>query len=147
MLGIKADFRLDDIKKDIDSFIKNVEDNLTDSLRKAGKLMVDRARMKTKAGGGFGNITWDLRGSIGYVIVKDHVIIETYFPQTANGAQGVTTGIAYAQEIALLIDDGGIILVVVAGMEYAYFVEATDDHDVISGSISHLTNELQKLLR
>jgi hypothetical protein len=146
MLSIKADFNLDALNRDLDKFVEEAENRLVEKLKIAGREFVDRARSRTKlANGSFGNITWNLRGSIGYVLVKDHSIIERYFPRIADGAEGTSTGTAYAEELALLMDDGDIMLIVVAGMDYAYFVESKG-YDVISGSWAHLEDELSRSL-
>jgi hypothetical protein len=145
MFSITADFNLNDLNDDLDKFIEEAENHLVEKLKASGKQFVNRARELTKAEGGFGNITWNLRGSIGYVIVKDHDIIDTYFPPLLDGAEGTATGKAYAEELALLMDDGDVMLICVAGMEYAYYVEAKGK-DVISGSWDHLTTELTSSL-
>ena len=145
MLNITADFKLNDLNNHLDKFIEDAKNNLVEILKTVGRKAVDRSREKTKVQGGFGNITWNLRGSIGYVIVKDHEIIDRYFPPLPDGDQGTTEGIKYAEEVALMLDDGDIMLVVVAGMEYAYFVEAKG-YDVISGSSAHMESELRTAL-
>jgi hypothetical protein len=145
MLSITPNFNMSDIDKDLQQFIAEVELHVISSFKAAGKSFVDKARAKTKDEKGFGNITWNLRSSIGYVIVKDHNIVERYFPPYRNGSEGNKQGIAYAEEMALLLDDGEIRLVVVAGMEYAALVEATD-HDVITGSSLKFESEFKKLL-
>ena len=149
MLKVNAEFDLKDLYKEIDDFTDEVEEHMLSSLRQAGKQFVDRARSKVKgvpfSGAGFGNITWDLRGSIGYVIVKNHHIIERYFPFIGLGDEGTKQGHAYAEEVALLIDEGDIMLIVVAGMDYAYYVEAKG-YDVISGSSDHFETEFLKIL-
>jgi hypothetical protein len=149
MLNITADFNLKALNSHLENFIEDKKNNLVEILKKAGEEAVDRSRAKAKTGpftgGGFGNITWNLRGSIGYVIVKDHQIIDRYFPPLPDGDQGTAKGIKYAEEIALLLDDGDIMLIVVAGEEYAYFVEAKG-YDVISGSEAHMESELRTAL-
>jgi len=145
MLKITADFNLNDLNRDLYKFIEDTQNNLVEVLKKVGKQAIDRSREKTKIQGGFGNITWNLRGSIGYVLVKDHKIIDKYFPPLPDGDFGTLEGIKYAEEIALLLDDGDIMLIVVAGMEYAYFVEAKG-YDVISGSQGHMESELRTAL-
>ena len=149
MFNIKADFKLNDLNNHLDKFIEDAKNQLVEVLKKVGTSAVDRSRANVKTGpftgGGFGNITWNLRGSTGYVIVKDHQIIDRYFPPLPDGDQGTTEGIKYAEEIALLLDDGDIMLIVVAGMEYAYFVEAKG-YDVISGSSAHMESELRTAL-
>jgi hypothetical protein len=134
MFSLTQNFKISDIENDIKSFIDSMQADIVNALKGTLIELVDRARAKTKSEGGFGNITWNLRSSIGGVIVADHAIIETYFPPIGKGEVGRSKGIAYAQELALLSDSGEITIVIVAGEDYAYLVESRDDTDVISGS-------------
>jgi hypothetical protein len=124
MFSISADFSIAEIeayiKKETDVWF----DELVDSFRVTGKGLVEKARAKTKSDGGFGNITWNLRSSIGYLIIYNGEMVETYFPTVGPGSEGSKTGTDYAREIGALINDHeGIQLVIVAGMEYATLVE------------------------
>ncbi|MFC4213482.1 hypothetical protein ACFOWA_19975 [Pedobacter lithocola] len=145
MLSINPDFTIKDIDDDINALINQEIDGIIDSLKESGKFYVDRARAQTKSDGGFSNLTYNLRESIGYVLVADHQIIDVYFPPISNASGGAAKGEAYAREIATLVDDGELILIVVAGLEYAAFVEATE-HDVISGSSMAFEKLLKSLL-
>ena len=135
MISITPDFNLNDLNKHIDGTLNNILDEIADNMFDAGKLIVDKARAKTRAENGFNNITWNLRASIGCVLVYKHQIKgeHIYFPPISEGSEGRSKGIAYAKEISLLVDDGDPVLVFVAGMDYALFVEATD-RDVITMS-------------
>jgi hypothetical protein len=124
MLSLTPNFKMSDIEKDFAAFEEDIKQHLTEAFSKTLVDLVDRARSKTKAEEGFNNITWNLRASIGGVIVRDHGIVFTYFPPIKDGGEGRKTGLALAKEVALLSDDGEITLVFVAGMEYAAFVEA-----------------------
>jgi hypothetical protein len=131
--SIEADFTAQDLENWIQDDLNEWFDELAAELLRVGRGLVDEARAKTKSEGGFGNITWNLRSSIGCAVVRNHTIRaeEIYFPQIAKGDEGHKTGIAYAREIALLIDDGDIYLLFVAGMDYASFVQAREGTDVI----------------
>lgn len=136
MISIESDFNL----ADIEAYIKAEEDSIYDSviksLSKAGRKLVDKARAKTKAEGGFGNITWNLRASIGMCIVDQNgKIVETHFPPISKGGHGNKIGRELAERLAVYarsIDD--IVLVFVAGEEYAGYVqsEEAEGRDVIS---------------
>lgn len=140
MLSLTPTFKMADIDKDCDKFLVDIENDGLNALKGTIKLMVDKARAKTKAELGFNNITWNLRESIGGVVVQHHKIIHNYFPKIGKGPEGRKEGIALAQEIALLLaDDDQLIAVFVAGMDYAAFVEAKG-WDVISLS-SYLFEE------
>jgi hypothetical protein len=150
MIGITADFDLSALNAIIDGDITEWFNELLEDYRTAGKQFVERARSKVKTGaftgGGFGNITYDLRSSIGYLLVNNGVVIESHFPVISTGEVGAKTGLALAEEIALLVDSGdGVVLVCVAGMEYAAFVEQKG-YDVISVSSEVFEVEIKELL-
>lgn len=68
--------------------------------------------------------TGNLRSSLGYVLAMDGKIIEqSTFEVVSNGAAGAKSGIQYAKEIIRQYPEG-IVLVVVAGMQYAVHVAA-----------------------
>ncbi|RZJ84898.1 MAG: hypothetical protein EOO20_20660 [Chryseobacterium sp.] len=118
-------------------------DELVDNYRVAGKSFVERAIQKAS----FNNITWNLRSSIGYVIMYNGQIIESFFKDLVAGTEGQDVGKDYAKFILSLIDDGdGLSMALVAGEEYAYFVEAKGK-DVISGSYSFFETELKSALK
>lgn len=68
--------------------------------------------------------TGNLRSSIGYVIVKDGNIITTSsFATVKAGHEGTKVGAAYARQLSREFPKG-IVLIVVAGMNYAAYVSA-----------------------
>jgi hypothetical protein len=146
-ITIEANFNMKDIEDYINETVNHWIDDIADSMFEAGKIVVDKARAQTKAEGGFGNITYNLRSSIGCVVVSNHQILDKhiYFPKIGKGDEGHKQGIAYAREIALLLDDGDVFIVVVAGMEYASFLE-DNGHDVISGSCESFKKLFRALL-
>lgn len=124
MFSIKADFNPADVQAYIQEQTESWLRSLMEPFRITGKDLVTRARAKTRDDGGFGNITWNLRSSIGYLLIYNGEVVETYFPPLKSGGEGATTGDQYAREIATLINlHEGIQLVIVAGMEYAVLVE------------------------
>lgn len=89
---------------------------------KAGVAMVEDARERSKEqGDSFGNITWDLRSSIGCVVYRDGVKVFDYFPVLETGADGSEKGREYADSLAEGTE--GIVMIVVAGMHYARAVQ------------------------
>lgn len=145
MFKIEAEFTTEDIENWINADLNNWFDDLAEFFLSTGKDLVDKARAKTREEGGFGNITWNLRASIGCAVVRNHTISDgdTYFPPVNNGGEGHKIGIAYLREIASLIDDGDVYLLFVAGMEYASFVQKKGkdviDH-VIGDNIGNALN-------
>lgn len=77
--------------------------------------------------------TGNLRSSIGYIIVKDGVIIEeSSFEQVKEGRAGSALGREFIQSLAAKFPHG-IVLIVVAGMNYAASVEA-HGNDVLTSA-------------
>ena len=146
-LTVEANFNMKDIEDYINEKFNNWVDDIADTMFAAGKVIVDRARTQTKEEGGFGNITYNLRSSIGCVVVSNHQIQDKhiYFPKIGKGDEGHKQGIAYAREIALLLDDGDTMLIFVAGMEYASILE-DNGIDVVSGSWEKFDAAFRKLL-
>ncbi|WP_169305033.1 hypothetical protein [Pedobacter cryotolerans] len=135
MSNFTPDFSINDLFNHIDDGLQSIIDEAAEQLFNAGKKVVDMARARTRADNGFGNITWELRNSIGCLLVNNNQILDEhiYFPPLAQGIEGTKIGISYAREIALLVSDGSPVLIFVAGMDYAAFVESTE-RDVISMS-------------
>ncbi|MFQ8804113.1 MAG: hypothetical protein ACLR8Y_02015 [Alistipes indistinctus] len=73
----------------------------------------------------------NLRSSVGYVIAKNGVIVSSSaFEQVRQGSEGSASGRQLAEEIARRYT-GCYSLIVVAGMNYAAYVEAKDNKDVL----------------
>ena len=95
-----------------------VEDDIIRSMQYAGEKFVRDAREMTKAQGGFGDVTGNLRSSIGYFILKDGEIIQEDF-------KGNTVGQSTSKsELAKIGKSRGYQLIGIAGMEYASHVES-----------------------
>lgn len=78
--------------------------------------------------------TGNLRSSVGYVIAHNKNIIQySTFNQVKQGSEGVKTGKDLAKELAKGYSNN-YVLIVVAGMNYAEFVEAMDNKDVLSST-------------
>lgn len=95
--------------------------------------------------------TGNLRSSIGYIVVRDGEIRERGGFETVGGprrgtapADGSREGMGYAERLAADYPSG-YALIVVAGMEYAAYVEAMDNKDVLAGGEIFLKREVRKL--
>lgn len=78
--------------------------------------------------------TGNLRSSVGYVIAHNKNIIQySTFNQVKQGSEGVKTGKDLAKELAKRYSNN-YVLIVVAGMNYAEFVEAMDNKDVLEST-------------
>ena len=142
MFSIQPDFSIKDIEDDFKEFEANITADLVAAMVKTLHTVVDKARANQT----YRDITYNLRSSIGGIIVAESKIVEIYFPPLRKGAEGRTKGIAFAAEIANLVDAGEITLIFVAGEEYASLVEA-NDKDVITGSSRKIEKELLSYLK
>ena len=114
-----------DIRRFIEKKILIVEDIIKDQLIDIGEEFVRNARSVNT----YTDRTRNLRGSIGYVVLKDKVAVFGNF-------DGVSTGQFRAKRLVVTIRSEhprGFVLIVVAGMNYAVYVEAKG-YDVLTGS-------------
>jgi hypothetical protein len=145
---IKAKFKLADYEAMINTKVQAGSKAVLNAYNLAGLEFVKEAREKTKADGGFGDITGNLRSSIGYIILQNGKQIEENFEASDAGTikvEGVIQGIFTAQEIAQDYSRG-LVLICVAGMDYAAAVESRG-YDVITGSSLNLQTRLKELLK
>lgn len=130
-MGIKPQFTRDYIRKRIDAYLKEIENVQIEALADLGEKCATHAR-ELPPEIGFHDRTGALRSSIGYSVFKDGVAVRSWFEQVdgtnndggslTGGAEGVQKGKSLAEEIGK--ETKGIVLVVVAGMEYAAALEA-----------------------
>jgi hypothetical protein len=147
MFSLEADFTPEDIESWVNGDVQDWIGEMTTGMLNAFKPLVDKARAKTKSEGGFGNITWNLRASIGLCAVNQGKIIETYFPKIGKGEHGNTVGREMAERLALYSQGKeGVVIVFVAGEDYAEFVQTTD-RDVIMNVIGlNLEDALKSIM-
>ncbi|SFK99651.1 Bacteriophage HK97-gp10, putative tail-component [Porphyromonadaceae bacterium KH3CP3RA] len=123
-------------KSDLNRWLKIFEDDVHAKtytlLQAAGEMFVKYAREEGK----YIDHTGNLRSSIGYVIVDGGKIKEENFQIQKTGEDG-ETGLYKAKKLAKDLANTyntGMVLVGVAGMEYAVYVEAMDSKDVITAA-------------
>lgn len=126
MISIEADFSFDDLEKDMQAELDKWFDALAQKLMQTGKNITDQAIAKVKGapftGMGFGNITYNLRSSIGCGLVVFGDIKEDYFP-FGKGDVGQQHGRELMAEVATEISKDDIGLIFVAGEKYGVFVQ------------------------
>lgn len=143
-MAIKPNFTKDDVRKRFDAFLNEIEKKQIARLQRLGEMCLVEARTNK----GYMMQTGALLSSTGYEVFVDGVAIHSQF-DAASGAESnaAETGIKSGQSIAETIGKGtkGIALVVVAGMNYAAYVEAKG-YNVLS-SAEHLAEwELPRML-
>lgn len=132
-MGIRMTTKLSEVH---DMLMREAErvDRLTiRALTKLGEQCVTKIRDRA------GDKSWydqtgNLRSSVGYVIAHNKNIIQySTFNQVNQGSEGVKTGKDLAKELAKRYSNN-YVLIVVAGMNYAEFVEAMDNKDVLAST-------------
>lgn len=143
-MAIKPNFTKDDVRKRFDAFLNDIEKKQIARLQRLGEMCLVEARTNK----GYMMQTGALLSSTGYEVFVDGVAIHSQF-DAASGAESYAaeTGIKSGQNIAESIGKGtkGIALVVVAGMNYAAYVEAKG-YNVLSSAEHLAERELPRML-
>lgn len=143
-MAIKPNFTKDDVRKRFDAFLNEIEKKQIARLQRLGEMCLVEARTNK----GYMMQTGALLSSTGYEVFVDGVAIHSKF-DAASGAESnaAETGIKSGQNIAETIGKGtkGIALVVVAGMNYAAYVEAKG-YNVLSSAEHLAERELPRML-
>lgn len=128
-----------EIDRQLEEYVEQAKYIIARRLRRIGEEVVNEMRMK----GTYQDQTGNLRSSTGYVVVMDGKIVEmSAFETVKQGADGSKQGRAFVKELASKFPTDTV-LIVVAGMDYAYYVQNKHERDVtISGEL--LANELLK---
>ena len=143
-MAIKPNFTKDDVRKRFDAFLNEIEKKQIARLQRLGEMCLVVARTNK----GYMMQTGALLSSTGYEVFVDGVAIHSQF-DAASGAESnaAEMGIKSGQSIAETIGKGtkGIALVVVAGMNYAAYVEAKG-YNVLSSAEHLAERELPRML-
>lgn len=114
--------------------IDKLKANLIKRLAVIGETAVTIARDR----GSYTDRTSNLRSSIGYMIVMDGEIINLSEPEQAgsgtDGNEGIAQGKALLERLKGEIPQSGAVLVVCAGMNYAWYVENVHGYDVLKSA-------------
>ena len=86
--------------------------------------------------------TGNLRNSIGYIIQKNGVVIDSFF----DSGIGSKKGNAYAIEVGSNFSEG-YALIVVAGMEYAGYVEDVHNLDVLKPAENNARKKANRIMK
>jgi len=149
---------MDAVTAELTKGVQNVHARIIRDLSIAGEKAVEKARLIVTANGGGGSVlppytvqTGNLVSSTGYAIVHDGQIVSMSSFQAVSGPkgdgqEGSATGKAYVKELAMRYTKG-YALILVAGMEYASYVQELHHRDVlVSGSLvaEQLVREIQE---
>ena len=133
------------VRASLDKAKKEYEDEVIFIFQYIGEEAVKIARDN----GSYGNVTGNLRSSIGYIILNDGKVVTQgaparYAGSQGDGAKGEAEGQALLQKLKAKFP-WGIVLIICAGMEYAAFVENVRHKDVLTSAV-HLAESLMKKL-
>lgn len=139
---ITPQFTPADIERMLQEKIAKYEEKIVRILRFVGEKCINEAREY----GSYQDRTGNLRSSIGYVVLKDGKSIEKGgFQLTKSGGNGQKEGEAFINKVTSQYSKG-FVLVVVAGMRYASYVEA-HNYNVLTSAELLAEREVPKLLK
>lgn len=143
-MGIKAQFTQEQLKRRFDAFLAMVKKKQIERMQQLGEMCLIEARNNK----GYMMQTGALLSSTGYTIFVDGVALHSQF-DAASGAEsnaaqnGIKAGQALAEKVGK--NTKGVALVVVAGMDYAAYVEAKG-YNVLSSAEHLAQRELPRML-
>ena len=137
---IEPKFDFNAINKRIAEYQKRIILAQILTLRFLGEECVKRARINAD----FIDQTGNLRSLIGYILFQDGVALSSYFKKVKKGSDGTNEGRKLALQVGSENDEG-LVLVVVAGMEYALAVESRG-RDVLTSTEHFAKQELPRML-
>ena len=143
-MGITPNFKIDDVRKRFDAFLQMVQQKQITRLQLLGEKCLIEARTNK----GYMMQTGALLSSTGYEVFVDGVAVHTRF-DAASGAEsnaaetGIKTGQTLCESVGKTTK--GVALVVVAGMNYAAYVEAKG-YNVLSSAEHLAQRELPRML-
>ena len=145
-MAVKLKTKMSDIDRHLRNYQQSIERRILRVLQRLGEecyiKVVDRSQEDSWI-----DRTGNLRSSIGYVIVKNGIILDIAgFEQRGSASEGMSEGRQFAMSVATRYKQG-YSLIVVAGMNYAAYVEAMDSKDVLASSESYAKRRLPVLLR
>ena len=117
-MAIKIELDIKHFRKEMNQLAAEIDKDIFESLQQAGEDFVTGARSMKKTEGGFGDVTGNLRSSIGYAIRRNGEIIFGNFDGNSTGVAAAKRAIDEVEKIK------GLQLIGVAGMDYASAVES-----------------------
>ncbi len=120
-MNMKVHFDKDLSLKQQLAIAAQIEADIVQAMQYAGESFVRDARRMTKGEGGFGDVTKNLRSSIGYFILKDGKIVNEDFEGNSEGFEAAKRALFH---INYNKKGKGWQLIGIAGMNYASHVES-----------------------
>lgn len=119
----------------IEASLSEMKESIFQRLAFIGEQAVIVARNR----GNYKDDTSNLRSSIGYMIVMDGEVVLETAPVFAgkgstDGSEGIAQGTALLNKLKSELPSKGAVLVVCAGMQYAWYVENVHHKDVLASA-------------
>jgi hypothetical protein len=141
-MGIRVE---DNISALLDSMADILQHEILRALSYLGEDCVKRIRDRSGKDSWFDQ-TGNLRSSIGYAVYeKGRTVITSAFSQILNGSEGSNEGRKMIDSLAKTYSET-YALVVVAGMDYAEYVEARDNKDVLASAELYAMGKIDETL-
>lgn len=145
-MGIRMTTSISEVQDAIQIAAERVEMLTIRALAYLGERCVIEARDRSPEESWFDQ-TGNLRSSVGYVIAHNGKIVQySGFQQVKNGSEGSKTGKEFATELIKKYSIG-YALIVVAGMNYAEYVEAMDNKVVLASAELFAHKELPSMMQ
>ena len=145
-MGISVNVPFSEISSYIDDQLQRWLTVIIRKMNRIGLQAVARVRARSGEESWFDQ-TGNLRSSIGYCICQNgQVTNSSGFKKVKNGSEGSIQGQKYLEEIASQYPDQ-YVLIIVAGMEYAVYVEAMENKDVLASAEIFVKDEIAKLCK
>lgn len=140
MIEVKITTPMSEIDKYLEEAQKQLIQHIRDALIEAGREAVEEAR----ANGQYQDRTGNLRSSIGAVVaMSGEVVWESDFNVVLGGEEGAAKGRELALSKVIENSDAEFCIVLVAGEDYAIYVQAVHGLDVMAGGEALLREQLE----
>lgn len=131
---------------DIDAFLNSELERIYRLTVRMLCLLGEKCVIEARTNGQYTDQTGNLRSSIGYVVVYNGGIVDgSSFNTVAQGSDGSTQGRELAEKLAKNYKKG-YALIVVAGMNYASYVEAIENKSVLISAELFARRELPSMI-
>ncbi len=125
---------------------KGVEKAIEDVFAEAGIYVVYGIRSGLMSN--WDNDTGNLRSSIGWAVCrKGRIVRKSRFGIVLNGSEGKAKGLALIEQLASKYAAYDFSLFIVAGEEYAVYVEAVDNKVVLAGGLLYIEKNITRRLQ
>lgn len=130
----------------LDAAKEAVHDAIEDALAEVGEYVTEQIRSGNMSD--WNNDTGSLRSSIGYAVGRQGKVARiSGFDVVMQGSDGSRKGRSLAQGLVEDYSTFDYVLVLVAGEEYAVYVEAVDNKIVLSSGWLYIKKKLPKVLK